>query len=928
MKNHISIFGLFLLGLLVLVAAIPRAYANADASTPISIIITSDSVENARMAVDNAGGSITHELGIINAVGAIVTEAQITLLSADPRVKTVHNNEPVIAAGAIQTAQDNFSQISYANNDGTTAWLTDWEESNDRGKAKRGKVRIKRGALTLADNDRSIQRAIALTNASNVTLSFDYGLWRFDNANDYVVLEVNAGDGWVTLDRYAGPKHDRSRQNISYDLSPYASENTQIRFTTSSNLGRRDIMSIDNLSIEYMAETLIVEGMQNYADYFSSVSYSSNNGSLAWSSPWVETNDRRDAYKGHVYISSGNLVLRQDNVSVRRIADLSKASSATLDLNAKRYQLETPDEFVVLEVSADYGQTWHELTRFTGPANDENYIPHGFNLDAFVGSEIMIQFRSSEAFGDDRDDDDNDDDDDDDDDNNCILCLRRDNDHESDRLYIDSLEINFMVDEIADGDSSDVHEETVPASQMVNANELHDKGITGEGITVAIIDSGFVDSAALTKKANGAGRVLTQYDAGQGLVISTGPDSVIVSDDQNGHGTHIASIIANSGLDSEGRSLGVAPDVNLAIYKAFSADGRGSYADVIRALDQIISQKDELNIRIINMSFYSTPQSHYWEDPLNQAVMRAWEAGIVVVTGSGNTGPDALTVGAPGNIPYVITVGAYTDNFTPSDPSDDYIPPFSSAGPTYDGFVKPEILAPGAHILGLLDTDSQILQNNPNLQKVGDLYSLSGTSMSSAVTSGVIALMLQTDPNLTPDDVKCRLMDSANTLVNADDNSLAFSVFQQGTGLINAQTAIESTAVGCANSGLNISADLDGTEHYIGTVSRNAADEFVIVDSDGQETLAWDGTYVNTSANYAWTGANYAWTGANYAWTGGNYAWTGANYAWTGSNYAWTGSNYAWTGANYAWTGGNYAWTGAALDLASSVSNISYIIQP
>ena len=100
-------------------------------------------------------------------------------------------------------------------------------------------------------------------------------------------------------------------------------------------------------------------------------------------------------------------------------------------------------------------------------------------------------------------------------------------------------------------------------------------------------------------------------------------------------------------------------------------------------------------IRVLNLSFSAAPQSHYWDDPINQAVMALWQAGVVVVASAGNTGPDAMTIGVPGNLPYIITVGV-SDGMTPQTFDDDYLASFSSCGPTAEGFVKPEIVAPGA----------------------------------------------------------------------------------------------------------------------------------------------------------------------------------------------------------------------------------------
>jgi serine protease AprX len=141
--------------------------------------------------------------------------------------------------------------------------------------------------------------------------------------------------------------------------------------------------------------------------------------------------------------------------------------------------------------------------------------------------------------------------------------------------------------------------------------------------------------------------------------------------------------------------------------------------------------------------------------------MAEWRAGIVVVASGGNTGPESITVGVPGNVPYIITVGAMTDNYTPDDPTDDYLASFSSAGPTVEGFVKPDMLAPGGHVRGLMASARPAAYHDGN----GDLF---------------------------------------------------YTVFQQGAGLVNAYDAVHSNIAGSANRGLDIDADLAGTAHFGG----------------------------------------------------------------------------------------------------------------
>ena len=126
------------------------------------------------------------------------------------------------------------------------------------------------------------------------------------------------------------------------------------------------------------------------------------------------------------------------------------------------------------------------------------------------------------------------------------------------------------------------------------------------------------------------------------------------------------------------------------VIKAFDADGRGSYLDVIRGIDWVVANRDRYGIRVLNLSFSARPVSYYWDDPLNQAVMRAWQLGIVVVASAGNRGPDAMSIGVPGNVPYIITVGAMSDAAS-KRANDDFLASFSSTGPTYEGFVKPDV---------------------------------------------------------------------------------------------------------------------------------------------------------------------------------------------------------------------------------------------
>lgn len=182
--------------------------------------------------------------------------------------------------------------------------------------------------------------------------------------------------------------------------------------------------------------------------------------------------------------------------------------------------------------------------------------------------------------------------------------------------------------------------------ELVGADLLHQQGIDGSGVAIAVIDTGIWVDRSLTLNAHGQDRVSASYDAIQDAQIRPARSRT----DDSGHGSHVTSV-AISSRSANGKYNGLAPGADLVAVKAFDGNGHGTYADVIRGIDWIISKKSRYDIGVLNLSFSATPQSHYWDDPLNQAVMRAWQAGIVVVVSAGNGGPGAMSIGVPGNVP-------------------------------------------------------------------------------------------------------------------------------------------------------------------------------------------------------------------------------------------------------------------------------------
>jgi len=277
-------------------------------------------------------------------------------------------------------------------------------------------------------------------------------------------------------------------------------------------------------------------------------------------------------------------------------------------------------------------------------------------------------------------------------------------------------------------------------------------GVTGTGVGVAVIDTGVDGALPDFTGANGQSRV---------IVSAVDNSSATSATDGYGHGTDVAGIIAGNGDNLpasnplRGQYIGVAPNANLISLKVSDESGNTTVLDVIYALQFAVQHQAEYNIRVINMSLDSaTPQS-YKTDPLDAAVEAAWLHGIVVVAAAGNRGTasDAVQY-SPANDPYVITVGGSDENGS-ANPANDTIAPWSSQGTTQDGLHKPDLYAPGAHIVSVLAPGSVFANDNCGcLVGNGQYIQTSGTSMAAPAISGLVADLLQIHPGWTPDQVK------------------------------------------------------------------------------------------------------------------------------------------------------------------------------
>ena len=305
------------------------------------------------------------------------------------------------------------------------------------------------------------------------------------------------------------------------------------------------------------------------------------------------------------------------------------------------------------------------------------------------------------------------------------------------------------------------------ASSATKARAVWQRDQTGMGIGVAILDTGIYPHKDLE------GRIADFKDF---VGNKKAPY------DDNGHGTHVAGDVAGDGKSSETKYRGPAPGARLIGVKVLNKMGSGMLSTVIQGIQWCMDQKEKLGIRVMNISLGSSATQSHEEDPVCQAVEMAWDKGIVVCVAAGNEGPDAGTIASPGISPKVITVGALDDQNSPKE-SDYRMAGFSSRGPTIDGLTKPDVVSPGANIISLRSPNSTLDRQHKSARVGKEYMSLSGTSMATPICAGVVALILQANPELSPDQVKERLMATARSLPSEPENV-------QGKGLIDAEAAI------------------------------------------------------------------------------------------------------------------------------------------
>jgi len=325
----------------------------------------------------------------------------------------------------------------------------------------------------------------------------------------------------------------------------------------------------------------------------------------------------------------------------------------------------------------------------------------------------------------------------------------------------------------------------------------------GDDVAVAVLDTGVARVPDLER------RVVLRVD------FTPGHDGL----DRFGHGTHMAGIVAGDGTASGGSRLGVAPDAEIVALKVAGPDGATDTSVVIAALQWLATHADKYDVRVLNLSFGTDARQSAFVDPLNLAVQRVWDAGVLVVVSAGNAGPGDETVRKPGDDPVALTVGA-ADLAGTADPADDRVAEFSSRGPTADGIAKPDLVAPGISIVSLRAPDSTADRLRPAARLDTDYFKGTGTSQATAIVSGLAALLFEADPLLTPEEARAALVGTAGGPLARLPGG--------GAGLVDADAALDAVLAGRFEGASRSSRRSNG----LGTLEGSRGSTRVLADPD------------------------------------------------------------------------------------------------
>ena len=598
-------------------------------------------------------------------------------------------------------------------------------------------------------------------------------------------------------------------------------------------------------------------------DDFATVAYNGDDGSFGWQGDWEEVGEADGAAVGDVAVTTfwggalqGLRLQNAEKGALRRV-DLAETSAAQLTVTYRRKSFLSENDYVALALSTDGGSSWTEVTRWAGPITDDALQNETIDISAYHSAQTLLRFMTAPGL------------------------------NAEARFYLDRVNVSFMPtggqtsttayqsylplvvnagseginaagpDQIAKADASGEVTAAACSYQCIDLNALQSTYVKairaselwnvapyprGDGVTVAVVDSGISPHPDFNDYG-GVSRIIGR--------VNFTPDN-FTPDDFYGHGTHIAGTIAGLGQASNQRYLGVAPEAKLVDVKVMDDWGYGTTSGVIAGLQWIYDNRALYNIKVVNLSLNSRVNESYHESALSAALEVLWFNKITVVVSAGNGGKQRLY--PPANDPFVITVGAADDAGTAAI-TDDTLPAFSAYGMTADGFLKPDLVAPGANIVAPLSGDDNNLiwahpENKMPAPYSSGYYKMSGTSMAAGVVAGAVAVLLEDEPNLTPDQVKYRLLATARPFSGGGSCAT-------GAGYLDLYSAVNGTTTQSANTNLQASQLLwSGTNPVTwGSVSWNS----VSWNSVSWNSVSWNSVSWNSVSwnSVSWNSSDF-----------------------------------------------------------------------
>lgn len=792
-------------------AKVQPILANLAASEPDSLVdvIVQKSGEGnqAHTLAQHLGATITKDLHIINAFAAQIPAEAVLALAESPQVNWISFDGPVM-----ETSDDgNPGTFSLRSEFNEQAYDAGWVEIGEEDGPQTNDIAIVNflgGALTgvrIQGAEKGIQGRFELPGALDAVLSIGYRRKGFEAESDYIAIEISndGGSGWTEIERLVGPMTDPNLMFANLDITSLLSDEILLRFVSSATFSDQSKFYLDFVQIEYQAEPaasqvlpytvllpiIAVPGSSDFGssnaidngsylyldndlntnlddnwdtvlDKFNAPSFTNDDGTEKWNDVWQENDPGlTGATRGYVYVYRNRLFFHYawaNYEHLYRSADLSEATRATLTFDWQTYGLDWGETISVL-VAKDSSGPFVELGHFGGYRSGSA----SYDISPYISSNTTIRIENKSQdweFG--------------------------------EFAAFDNIQIAYACVECIDTTNLDN-----PYVQAIRADQVWNEApyLQGQGITVAVVDSGIAEHTDFLDEA-GNSRILTHV---QFMSENSSPD------DLYGHGTHVAGSIAGNGAQSNGRFIGVAPKANLVDVKVIDDHGAGYTSDVVAGIQWIYENHEAYNIRVANLSLNASVVETYDKSPLDAALEILWFNGITVVVSAGNNGNSADGyLYAPGNDPFFITVGATDDRGTVGI-DDDTLADFSAHGITQGGFLKPDVLAPGVDIISLLASDdSNLILEHPDHVYVSPEgsthFRMSGTSMSSAVASGAVALLLQDEPDLNPDQVKYRLMATGSYFETPTPGPTSVAY-------LDIPAAIHGTTTETANTGIGVS---------------------------------------------------------------------------------------------------------------------------